>query len=82
MHSVSGPLLESFVGHMHKVALLTQNEASQLQRVGQLQEKLCAVIDILASKGAQGSDMLQEFIENTDTQLYGLITLQGKQPPN
>ncbi|XP_023672369.2 NLR family CARD domain-containing protein 3 isoform X1 [Paramormyrops kingsleyae] len=76
LHSVSGPLLDSFVGHMHKVALLTQGEASQLQSGGQLQEKLCAVIDILASKGPQGSDMLQEFIENTDTQLYGLITLQ------
>uniref|UniRef100_A0A3B3RAX1 NLR family CARD domain containing 3 n=1 Tax=Paramormyrops kingsleyae TaxID=1676925 RepID=A0A3B3RAX1_9TELE len=77
LHSVSGPLLDSFVGHMHKVALLTQGEASQLQSGGQLQEKLCAVINILASKGPQGSDMLQEFIENTDTQLYGLITLQG-----
>ncbi|XP_036395630.1 NLR family CARD domain-containing protein 3 [Megalops cyprinoides] len=76
LRSISGPFLENIVAHMRKLDLLSRDEVSTIQTKSQLPEKLRAVIDILLSKGPQASESLQAFIENTNSQLYLLITLQ------
>ncbi|KAL4658267.1 protein NLRC3-like [Arapaima gigas] len=76
MQSISGPFLENAIIHIRKLNFLTLEEAQHIQSVEKLQEKVCTFINILASKGPEGSESLQAYFEKTNTQLYGLITLQ------
>uniref|UniRef100_A0A8C9RZY7 NLR family CARD domain containing 3 n=1 Tax=Scleropages formosus TaxID=113540 RepID=A0A8C9RZY7_SCLFO len=76
MHCISGPFLDNAITHLRKLNLLTLEEVLHIQSLGQLQEKVCMFINILANKGLEGSETLQAFFQKTNTQLYGLITLQ------
>ncbi|KAJ8364152.1 hypothetical protein SKAU_G00129830 [Synaphobranchus kaupii] len=78
VQSVTGPFLESIVGHMRKQDHLSLDETLAIQAMVHLPEKVLAVIDTLATKGPQASESLQAFIEKTNTQFYQLITLQDQ----
>ncbi|CAB1312289.1 unnamed protein product [Coregonus sp. 'balchen'] len=72
---ITTPLLEGALSHMKKLELLSQGEEAQVQAGGQLQDRVGTLTSILASMEPQGSDALQAFIENSDSQVYRLITM-------
>jgi hypothetical protein len=76
---ITTPLLEGALSHMRKLELLSQDEEAQVQAGGQLQEQVGTLTSILASMDPQGSNALQAFLENSDSQTYRLITMHGEE---
>ncbi|KAM9560469.1 NLR family CARD domain-containing protein 3 isoform 1-T2 [Salvelinus alpinus] len=72
---ITTPLLEGALSHMRKLELLSQGEEAQVQAGGQLQDRVGTLTSILASMDPQGSNALQAFLENSDSQMYRLITM-------
>ncbi|KAJ8245786.1 hypothetical protein GJAV_G00260300 [Gymnothorax javanicus] len=77
VQSIPGPFLDSIVGHMRKKDFLSLDETLAIQAVAHVPEKVLTVIDTLTKKGLQASETLQAYIENTNSKLYQLITLQN-----
>ncbi|KAL0984328.1 hypothetical protein UPYG_G00140020 [Umbra pygmaea] len=72
---LTSTLLDRALSHMRKLDLLSQGEEAQVQAGGKLQERVGTFTSILSRKDPQGSDALQAFIENSDSQVSRLITM-------
>ncbi|XP_010887134.3 NLR family CARD domain-containing protein 3 isoform X2 [Esox lucius] len=70
---INSTLLERALSHMRKLDLLNQAEEAHVQAGGKLPEQIGNLTSILESKGPRGSNALQAFIENVDSQVSQLI---------
>ncbi|KAJ7984502.1 hypothetical protein DPEC_G00355480 [Dallia pectoralis] len=72
---INATVLENALSHLRKLELLSPGEEAQVHGAGKLQEQIGILTSILVSKDPQGSDALQAFIENFDTQVSRLISM-------
>lgn len=63
---------------MRRLDLLSPAEEAQVQAAGQLPDRVDMFTTILTSKDPRGSDALQAFVENSDSQVSQLIIMHGK----
>ncbi|KAM3859391.1 NLR family CARD domain-containing protein 3 [Diretmus argenteus] len=70
---ITTPFLDGVLSHLRTLDLLNTAEGAQIHAAGQLQDQVEMLTTILTSKNPQGSDALQAFIENSDSQVSQLI---------
>ncbi|XP_043945257.1 NLR family CARD domain-containing protein 3 [Protopterus annectens] len=75
VRAITAPFLENIVIYMKRLDLISPEEENHLKEVTTLPDQVKAVIDILDGKGYIASELLQTFIETTNSQLYLHITV-------
>lgn len=64
--------------HLRKMDVLSSTEEKKIKEAGQLQDQVNMLTTTLTSKDSQGSDVVQAFIESSDSQVAQLIINHGK----
>ncbi|KAM4623678.1 NLR family CARD domain-containing protein 3 isoform 2-T2 [Polymixia lowei] len=67
--------LVEVMSHMRTKDMLSAVEEAQVKAAGPLQDQVNVLASILTSKDPQGSDALQAFMENSDSQVSQLIVM-------
>ena len=66
------------LSHLRKVDVLSSAEETKVKETGRLQDQVNMFTTIIADKDTQASDVLQGFIESSDSQVAQLIMNHGK----
>lgn len=64
--------------HLRKLEVLSSAEETKIKEAGGRQDQINMFITIVTSKDPQGSDVLLNFIESSDSQVAQLIINHGK----
>lgn len=64
---------------MKSLDALTSAEETKVKQAGRLQDQIKMLSTIVAAKDSQSSDVLQSFIESSESQVAQLIINHGKQ---
>lgn len=63
---------------MRNLDVLSSAEEAKVKEAGRLQDQVNMLTTIVTAKDSQGSDVLQGFIESSDSQVAQLIINHGK----
>uniref|UniRef100_A0A3P9CDG6 NLR family CARD domain containing 3 n=1 Tax=Maylandia zebra TaxID=106582 RepID=A0A3P9CDG6_9CICH len=66
------------LNHMRNLDVLSSAEETKVKEAGRLQDQVNMLTTIVTAKDSQGSDVLQGFIESSDSQVAQLIINHGK----
>lgn len=75
---ITTSFLEEMLTHLRKMDVLSSTEEKKIKEAGQLQDQVNMLTTTLTSKDSQGSDVVQAFIESSDSQVAQLIINHGK----
>lgn len=75
---ITTSFLEGMLTHLRKVDVLSSAEETKIKEAGGLQDQVNMLTTIVISKDTQGSDVLLNFIESSDSQVAQLIINHGK----
>lgn len=75
---ITTSFLEGMLTHLRKVDVLSSAEETKIKEAGRLQDQVNMLTTIVISKDTQGSDVLLNFIESSDSQVAQLIINHGK----
>lgn len=76
---ITASFLDGMLAHLRKVDVLSLAEQTKIKEAGGLPDQVDMLTTIVTSKDTQGSDILLNFIENSESQEAQLILNHGKQ---
>lgn len=75
---ITPSFLGEILNHMRNLDVLSSAEETKVKEAGRLQDQVNMLTTIVTAKDSQGSDVLQGFIESSDSQVAQLIINHGK----
>lgn len=75
---ITPSFLGEILNHMRNLDVLSSAEEAKVKEEGRLQDQVNMLTTIVTAKDSQASDVLQGFIESSDSQVAQLIINHGK----